>query len=61
MSVSVTNANMSNKAVAFVVHIDRSKIKEGTAQIVLHVENKHKFGDAAILVCTVTVAGAQAE
>lgn len=61
LSVSVTNANMSNKAVAFVVHIDRSKIKEGTAQIVLHVENKHKFGDAAILVCTVTVAGAQAE
>ena len=59
--VSVTNAKMSNIAVAFVVHIDRTKIKEGTAQIVLQVENKHKFGDAAILVCTVTVVGAQAE
>ena len=61
LSVSVTNAHMSTNAVAFVVHIDRTKIKEGTAQIVLRVENGHKFEDAAVLVCTVTIVAAQTE
>lgn len=59
--MSVTNAHMSTNAVAFVVHIDRTKIKEGTAQIVLRVENGHKFEDAAVLVCTVTIVAAQTE
>lgn len=44
-----------NQANAFTVRIDRSKVSAGTAKIVLIVENGHKFGDKAVLACTVTV------
>ena len=44
-----------NQANIFTVRIDRSKVSAGTAKIVLIVENGHKFGDKAVLSCTVTV------
>lgn len=60
LSVKVINASSSsNSAGYFAVCIDRSKISSGTAQVVLLVENGHKFGDAALLVCTITVQAAQ--
>ena len=57
LSVSAlhANSNYPNDATGFEVRIDRSKISAGTAQIVLLVENEHKFGDAALLVITVEV------
>lgn len=58
LSVKVTYKSMSNNAIAFVVHIDRTKIKAGTAKIVLVVNNGHKFSDKAVLACTVTVKAA---
>ena len=59
LSVKVVNKSMTSFATQFSVCIDRSKISSGTAQIVLLVENGHKFGDAALLVCTITVQAAQ--
>ena len=55
LTVDVTERSMSNDAIAFVVHINRTMIREGTAKIVLVVENGHKFGDEAVLACTVRV------
>lgn len=62
LSVSAlhANSNYPNDATGFEVRIDRSKISAGTAQIVLLVENGHKFGDAALLVITVEVTDAAA-
>lgn len=62
LSVSAlhANSNYPNDATGFEVRIDRSKISAGTAQIVLRVENEHKFGDAALLVITVEVTDAAA-
>lgn len=62
LSVSALHANSKypNDATGFEVRIDRSKISAGTAQIVLRVENEHKFGDAALLVITVEVTDAAA-
>ena len=62
LSVSAlhANSNYPNDATGFEVRIDRSKISAGTAQIVLRVENEHKFGDAALLVVTVEVTDAAA-
>ena len=62
LSVSAlhANSNYPNDATGFEVRIDRSKISAGTAQIVLRVENGHKFGDAALLVITVEVTDAAA-
>ena len=62
LSVSAlhANSNYPNDATGFEVRIDRSKISAGTAQIVLRVENEHKFGDAALLVITVEVTDAVA-
>lgn len=62
LSVSALHANSKypNDATGFEVRIDRSKISAGTAQIVLLVENGHKFGDAALLVITVEVTDAAA-
>ena len=62
LSVSAlhANSNYPNDATGFEVRIDRSKISAGTAQIVLLVENEHKFGDAALLVITVEVTDAVA-
>lgn len=62
LSVSALHANSKypNDATGFEVRIDRSKISAGTAQIVLRVENEHKFGDAALLVVTVEVTDAAA-
>lgn len=40
---------------SFTLHIDCQKISVGTAQLVLLVDNGHKFGDAALLVVTITV------
>lgn len=62
LSVSALHANSiyPNDATGFEVRIDRSKISAGTAQIVLRVENEHKFGDAALLVITVEVTDAAA-
>lgn len=62
LSVSAlhANSNYPNDATGFEVRIDRSKISAGTAQIVLCVENEHKFGDAALLVITVEVTDAAA-
>ena len=62
LSVSAlhANSNYPNDATGFEVRIDRSKISAGTAQIVLLVENGHKFGDAALLVITVEVTDAVA-
>lgn len=60
LTVTYTNSSSSNSAVSFTVCIDRTMIHEGTAKIVLRVDNGHKFGDEAILVCTVTVTAAQA-
>lgn len=54
LRVSVTNKNQTNSAAVFTVHIDRSKIRAGTAQIVFRVKNGHN-GTVALLVCTVTV------
>lgn len=44
-----------NQANQFVLRIDRTKVSAGSAKIVLVVENGHKFGDKAVLACTVTV------
>lgn len=55
LSVSVTNEGTSNSACAFTVKINRTLIKEGTTQIVLLVDNGHKFEDSSLLVCTITV------
>ena len=62
LSVSAlhANSNYPNDATGFEVRIDRSKISAGIAQIVLRVENEHKFGDAALLVITVEVTDAVA-
>ena len=62
LSVSAlhANSNYPTDATGFEVRIDRSKISAGTAQIVLLVENGHKFGDAALLVITVEVTDAVA-
>lgn len=62
LSVSAlhANSNYPNDATGFEVRIDRSKISAGTAQIVLRVENEHKFDDAALLVITVEVTDAVA-
>lgn len=62
LSVSAlhANSNYPNDATGFEVRVDRSKISAGTAQIVLRVENEHKFGDAALLVITVEVTDAVA-
>lgn len=60
LTVTYTNSSSSNSAVSFTVCIDRTMIHEGTAKIVLRVDNGHKFGDKAILVCTVTVTAVQA-
>ena len=62
LSVSAlhANSNYPNDATGFEVRLDRSKISAGTAQIVLRVENEHKFGDAALLVITVEVTDAAA-
>ena len=56
LTVSVVEKSQADSsAVAFTVHIDRSKISAGTAKIVLIVENESRFGDESILACTVTV------
>ena len=60
VSALLANSNYPNDATGFEVRIDRSKIIAGTAQIVLLVENGHKFGDAALLVITVEVTDAAA-
>ena len=43
----------------FSVKIDRTKISAGSAQIVLVVDNGHKFGDSSLLVCTLTIEDKQ--
>lgn len=58
LSVKVVNEQSVNSAASFEVVIDRSMVSTGTAQIVLRVENGHKFGDAALLVVTVTITEA---
>ena len=55
LTVEVGERQLSNEAIQFTVQIDTSKVSAGTAKIVLVVENGHKFGDEAILACTVTV------
>lgn len=55
LSVSATTKSLSNSAISFTVNIDRTKIHAGTTQIILKVDNNHKFGDASLLVCTITV------
>ena len=55
LTVEVGERSQSNSAYQFTVHIDTSKVSAGTAKIVLVVENGHKFGDEAVLACTVTV------
>lgn len=55
LSVVYETSSTSNSAVSFTVVIDRTMIKAGTAKIVLRVDNGHRFGDEAILSCTVTV------
>lgn len=59
LSVDTQYKSNTNSAVAFEVHIDRTRISEGETQIVLLVNNGHKFGDASLLVCTITVVNAQ--
>ena len=54
-ALSVSFTSKDSNATDFSVVVDRSKISAGTAQIVLLVENGHKFGDAALLVITVEV------
>lgn len=54
LSVEVIYSD-GNQASGFVVNIDRTRVSAGTAKIVLVVNNGHKFGDKATLVCTVTV------
>ncbi len=58
LSVNVTNASSSNSATSFTVKINRTQISAGTTQIVLLVENGHKFGDASLLVCSIIVENA---
>lgn len=55
LSVEVTTGDMNNFARAFTVRIDRTMLRAGTAKVVLAVENGHKFGDEAVLACTLTV------
>ena len=59
-ALSVSFTSKDSNATDFSVVVDRSKISAGTAQIVLLVENGHKFGDAALLVITVEVTDAVA-
>lgn len=59
-ALSVSFTSKDSNATDFSVVVDRSKISAGTAQIVLLVENGHKFGDAALLVITVEVTDAAA-
>lgn len=59
-ALSVSFTSKDSNATEFSVVVDRSKISAGTAQIVLRVENEHKFGDAALLVITVEVTDAAA-
>ena len=59
-ALSVSFTSKDSNATDFSVVVDRSKISAGTAQIVLRVENEHKFGDAALLVITVEVTDAAA-
>lgn len=55
LSVTVGYRQSTSSAISFTVKIDRTKIHAGEAQIVLLVDNKHKFGDASLLVCTINV------
>lgn len=55
LKVTYKDKDSVNSAISFIVHIDTAKVKAGAAKIVLVVENEHKFGDKAVLVCTVTV------
>lgn len=50
----MVDAHRSNTN-SFLITVDRSKIAVGTTQIVLLVKNGHSFGDASLLVCTLTV------
>ena len=56
---SLSGSGGTNGARAFEISIDRSLISEGTVQIVLLVENNHKFGDASLLVLTLNIAPAE--
>lgn len=55
LNVETTNSGSSNSATAFALKINRTQISEGTTQIVLLVDNGHKFGDSSLLVCTISV------
>ncbi len=51
----VSTTTPVNMTVGLEIHIDRTKIRAGTAKLILIVDNEHKFGDEAVLACTVTV------
>lgn len=55
MSVQTTNASTSNSAKSFTIRINLTQISAGTTQIILLVDNGHKFGDSSLLVATVNV------
>ena len=59
LTVAPVYKSMSNLAIGFTVKINRSLIHAGTAQIVLLVDDGRVFGEASLLVCTITVVDSE--